>query len=375
MIPLKRRVRIAQHLQKSWRSARADSGRDRRYAFARLEDCYRSFQESRASFETASARKLALAARRLHEALLARLNSVEQASCSVRIRLGAEPIVIPDIRDLAAELGELEAEFDELRVDWPNRVLSVTTKSVALRGIEFGPFAIQFFWLRLSRRMDEHCFEIVALEPNPAATNELVTHPHVKDQALCAGNAAAPLRTALEQGRLADTFFLVRSVLMHYNPDSPHVALEEWEGNDCYECGSWIGRDGSYYCESCGQDYCGDCITSCTGCEITRCCGCLVPCSGGGDYCSRSGSRVCAIAGSDCCPDCVQICSRCGREVSTQEIDSDTELCSSCQSEDSTEGTSSDQAIVDAESSANPVPKEEAHEKDSAAAASAIPAP
>jgi hypothetical protein len=46
-------------------------------------------------------------------------------------------------------------------------------------------------------------FSIIALEPNPAAGRPDVTHPHVIEKRLCAGDAVNPIRTALESGRLA----------------------------------------------------------------------------------------------------------------------------------------------------------------------------
>jgi hypothetical protein len=121
-------------------------------------------------------------------------------------------------------------------------------------------------------------FEVVALEPNPPAGREDVTHPHVRDGSLCAGDATAPLNKAVAEGRLVDAFLLVRAVLVHYNPHSPHVPLSEWDGFLCADCQTRGDRDERYSCEGCGCDLCGECALSCSACSSSRCADCLTPC-------------------------------------------------------------------------------------------------
>src|SRR5205823_4305613 len=128
-----------------------------------------------------------------------------------------------------AEVRQLEAEFGAVEVRWADRVLRAVTGPVVLRGVPLGPFAIDYNWDRAGRDPAARCFAVVALDPRPAAGRDEVTHPHVENDALCAGDAAGPLDRAVADGRLADAFLLVRSVLTTYNPASAYVPLAEWD--------------------------------------------------------------------------------------------------------------------------------------------------
>ena len=70
----------------------------------------------------------------------------------------------------------------------------MTTESITLQDVELGSFAIDFVWSRLAQQRGSSCFDIVALDPNPATGRDEVNHPHVNDLDLCAGDAGpAPL--------------------------------------------------------------------------------------------------------------------------------------------------------------------------------------
>jgi hypothetical protein len=165
-----------------------------------------------------------------------------------------------------------------LKIDWNEKVVSAATEPITLQEIDLGPFDIRFLWQRFTRSTDSACFEIVAMEPNPSSVSDDVSHPHVKKNKLCAGEAVMPLRKALEQGRLADAFSLIRSVLLTYNAASPHVALEQWAGTKCHDCGDAVDSESVHYCEGCGDDFCEECFSCCRGCDISRCAGCLAGC-------------------------------------------------------------------------------------------------
>lgn len=111
-------------------------------------------------------------------------------------------------------------------------------------------------------RRSGNVFRVIALEPNRAAPNESVTHPHVDDGRLCSGDAAVPLERALNVGRIADAFCLVHGVLSHYNPGSPYVALEEWDGLECTDCGGSMARDEVWRCDGCDLALCSECQAS-----------------------------------------------------------------------------------------------------------------
>ena len=143
------------------------------------------------------------------------------------------------------------------------QVLVARTGPITLEDVSLGPFAIELHLDRLAGRRtpDAACFDCVALESKPAATDDAVTHPHVKGKTLCAGDATVPLTAALRAGRLADAFLLIRGVLQTYNPASAYVSLRDWGGSSCGECGRSVGPDDTFYCEQCHRDVCDDCFT------------------------------------------------------------------------------------------------------------------
>ena len=162
--------------------------------------------------------------------------------------------------------------------------------------------------------------------------NDAVTHPHVRDRALCAGDAATPIAEALAAGRLADAFLLVRSVLRHYNVASPYVALDHWNGQPCAECGATSDADETYFCEGCDSDVCDECIGCCSSCSRSRCGGCLNPCA----VCHQNNCSGCLEDTEEsqrsCCPDCRVDCSACGKTVAADELAEGTALCPDCDS-------------------------------------------
>ena len=79
---------------------------------------------------------------------------------------------------------------------------------------------------RLGESQRGTAYSIIALDPHPAASNDSVTHPHISDGELCAGDAGAAIRAALGAGRIADVFQLVHSVLTTYNPGCPYAFMD-----------------------------------------------------------------------------------------------------------------------------------------------------
>jgi hypothetical protein len=110
--------------------------------------------------------------------------------------------------------------------------------------------------------------------------NEAITHPHVDDECLCEGDARVPIRHALQQGRLFDFFTIVASVLRTYNASSPYVALEDWEGQRCADCGDSFLEDELSNCQNCSTAVCGDCYTVCESCNDVCCSECHTSCDG-----------------------------------------------------------------------------------------------
>jgi len=227
------------------------------------------------------------------------------------VRDQAEPI--PVLGQLYEELIQTEQEFDELDYRRSEGKLVVTTAPIVLEDIRLGRFEIQLGLDRLGAPDQHDALRIVALEPNPASSDERVTHPHVSSEGLCAGDASAALRAALISGRICDVFLLARSVLENYNSGSPFVSLENWDGTPCSDCGYCASADDTSYCEGCQQDYCNDCISYCRSCDTNLCRECLRKCSLCDEYICGGCLQACQRCGASACPACLDdnVCTTC----------------------------------------------------------------
>ena len=235
--------------------------------------------------------------------------------------LCTDPIKLPNPGDLMAELFQVEQEFGDLKIDLKAKTLSVITEPIELEGFYFGPFEVQLTISEIHKLGAESPYRIIALEPNPAGSDETVTHPHVSNEKLCEGDGYVPIRKAIQQGRLSDFFMIIMQILQTYNPDSPYVSLSEWEGVGCYDCGYTVSGDDSYYCENCNNDYCSQCSTYCQKCEVTLCLGCSYECPGCGEPVCQNCTSACEDCGNTYCDDCLEggICNECLKERKDQE--------------------------------------------------------
>ena len=219
------------------------------------------------------------------------------------------------LRDLYDELRQLSREFSDVDLDLKAGVVTAVTEDIELKGFYLGPFEIKLHLDRLAKAADSSVFEVTALDPHPAASNSEVTHPHVRDGEVCAGDATVPIASALREGRLVDAFLALNSVLHNYNPHSPFVALDDWEGTECADCGSLIDGDGSYFCLGCERDFCDDCASACDICGDTYCRACL---------------EEDVETGHQCCRECREMCNACRRIVENEDFDRDSGLCPQC---------------------------------------------
>ena len=174
---------------------------------------------------------------------------------------------------------------------------------------------------------------MIAQTPNRAASNEEVTHPHVSGNGICAGDAQAPIRVALEQGRLCDAFCLIRSVLTHYGESSPYVPLSEWDGVSCYECGYSTASDNLSLCDQCENEFCSECIGCCELCERNACGSCLERCTRCRKHCCSNCRNRSTHSERLCCKECLQECSVCGQQVAIDELADDGQTCHACEPE------------------------------------------
>jgi hypothetical protein len=214
--------------------------------------------------------------------------------------VGKPEVTVPNIRDVLEELQQAEEEFEGLRYYPEDQILSIVTDAIELEGVFLGDFEVQLHIPALGDPSFRSIYRIVALDPHPSVRNEVVTHPHVNEERLCAGDAGAAIDAALAGGRVCDFFMLVRSVLTNYNRDSAYVTLEDWDGATCHDCGSVMGADETYYCTSCDYEFCSECSSCCDHCDETTCMGCLETC------------RVCE---DHVCSGCMTTCSECGERL------------------------------------------------------------
>ena len=243
----------------------------------------------------------------------------------------------PSLGEVFLDLKQSQEEFGELKYDREEKTLSVVTEPIELEDIYLGDFEIRLRIPGLAEGHRDSAYTVVALDPHPAGCNDSVTHPHVRDEALCAGDAAAAIESALAQGRIFDFFVMVRSVLTHYNPNSPHVALGSWDGVSCYACAEVVDYEETRFCASCEHDYCENCTSYCRRCDETTCLGCL---------------QECEVCGDRFCPSCMTSCEQCGKSICT--LCSEEEQCPCHQETEEEQDDSGEEGSATADSEQAP---------------------
>ena len=251
------------------------------------------------------------------------------------LRRQASPRPLPTESDLYRDILALKPEFSEVALDFDKHTLSVETEPIELAGIELGPFEIRLDWEELSSSQP---YRVVAVEPNPAASNDTVTHPHVRDEALCEGEGRAAIRRALAEGRLYDFFLLVSQILHSYGQGAAFVELSRWNGVRCHDCDARVGPDELYDCHRCSETVCEECYSICSRCDSPTCSHCTSECNTcGGSYCKS----------------CLQECSACGESVCSNCLEDN--LCGDCHAEQQQDDTT-DYDDSSAESAVGPDP-------------------
>ena len=224
-----------------------------------------------------------------------------------------ETALTPALADIIRELQQLRDEFDDWSFDETTQKLTVVTDPITLEDIDLGVFHIVLDIGKLSSS-NNRAYTVEAQVPNRPAGNESVSHPHVSDDALCAGEAAVPIRRALADGRFCDFFLLVKGVLEHYNPGSAYVRLEDWHGTPCYDCGDRTDAEELCSCHHCDHEFCAQCSSSCEVCSASRCNDCLSMCARCDRSVCESCRGYCKACRKSCCHDCLNtngICTEC----------------------------------------------------------------
>lgn len=221
------------------------------------------------------------------------------------------------------DLAALNREFAGVEVDLEKHELTVTTDAIELEGVSLGDFEIRLQWDQIGQVSQP--YRVVALDPNPAARRDDVTHPHVQDEQLCEGDGRSAIAAALPQRRFYDFFVLVDQILHNYGQGSAYVELSNWHGVPCDDCGTNLSEDDRYSCSSCDSTLCESCSPSCQSCGNTYCSNCLQQCAAcGQDYCS-SCLEVCPICRKRFCADCRQeeLCVTCYEKTHEEETEDD----------------------------------------------------
>lgn len=267
-------------------------------------------------------RGLPAAERRVRDELGAALDMLEQHIHHER-RLLEKRGVGPPLASPLDIYRDLVALFDEFpTVAWctEQKTISATTERVRLEGVDLGPFTICLRWDSLDC---SHNYEVIAEDPHPPASDSSITHPHVQDGHLCEGDGHAGISRSLAEGRLLDFFLIVRGILNTYNSGGPYVALDEWDGVHCGDCGSMVDVDDMQSCLCGAKKSCDECSLSCAGCCCTICDECGHPCSQCQERCCASCEASCADCGARLCPECQTEgrCKSCAEKNETPSIE------------------------------------------------------
>jgi hypothetical protein len=219
----------------------------------------------------------------------------------------------PALTDIVRELQQIGDEFDDWSYDEKAKKLTVVSDNITMKGVELGAFDIVLNLGSLSVSSISRSYTVEAQSPNCPSGNNRISHPHINVDVLCAGEATAPIRRALLEGRVCDFFLLVKGVIENYNPSSAYVMLEHWNGELCHECSDRTNVNDLCFCDRCHHDVCPDCSSSCEACDATRCNGCLSTCVRCDLYVCGACREKCTECRQTCCNECLTdgICTDC----------------------------------------------------------------
>lgn len=91
-------------------------------------------------------------------------------------------------REIFEDLLALAEDFENVSVDLKQHKLEATTEPIELEGTYLGPFCITLNWSQLGI---SGCYRVLATDPQKAASNGSITHPHVNHDKLCEGGQVA----------------------------------------------------------------------------------------------------------------------------------------------------------------------------------------
>lgn len=230
------------------------------------------------------------------------------------IRATAVPSPAPAVTTASIydELLAVAEDFDEWSCD--EQELVIVTEPIRLEGIELGRFEIR---LDLQRLDASDPYRVTALTPNPAASSDGTTHPHVHDSKLCSGEGRPLISAALKEGRLYDFATVVDRVLHTYARGSAYVELANWSGTPCHDCDTSVDPEDASSCQACDETICGDCRTGCAQCGDTYCSGCIDRCPACEESTCSGCLNGCASCNEEFCESCLTegLCHACWEQA------------------------------------------------------------
>jgi len=84
---------------------------------------------------------------------------------------------VPSLKEIYLDLIHGKDEFGEIRYDRDEDFLAITTEPIRLEGLHLGEFEIRLYIKEIGRLDASDSYSVVALDPNPAAGNDSVSHP------------------------------------------------------------------------------------------------------------------------------------------------------------------------------------------------------
>ncbi|MFO0814077.1 MAG: hypothetical protein U0796_12700 [Gemmatales bacterium] len=333
-MPDRQHIRLARWLHQIWQDwLGRRTGQD--YEWSQLKRGWERVLETYRRCQLAQEHGLFLCLPGLRADLLAALTGLADAITILRASCQSAPKQELTQSHWYQEVVQLHDEFPAVTFLRGEGKLSVETPAITLAGVELGAFSIDFKKDRSSPTIND--FVITALDANPASQNDDVTHPHVKDGELCAGDAKEGIKVALASGRLVDVFLLIQSVLQNYNPNSAYVKLDQWHGTPCTDCSRTVDPDDSYSCNRCGNTLCDNCFSSCSSCSSSFCPGCIRGCTACHVDCCESCLDLSEGNGDPLCRDCRTNCDGCDKLVGKDELDEESQLCQACSDQEEEE--------------------------------------
>ena len=264
------------------------------------------------------------------------------------IRQIVNPPVSTTFKDILAELNAIEADFGKWQFDFQEKYLVITTDEITLENIDLGEFDIY-----LPIVADGHNkIKAIARDPNPAASNSDVTHPHVNKDIICLGDGKTAVWNSIKDGRFSDAFQLCVNILNTYSPSSPYIKLEEWgDSNDmisCQNCDEECNEEEMCNCDTCRNYVCENCYAgNCShrNCYNAMCISCVTMCCYCGErFCSEHDDLTkCDKCEEKFCKDCISSCDICDGwychqcQTLGECKECDKSFCEDCANEDDSE--------------------------------------